>query len=590
MLDRSALTGTLTRFLNSEGIEHCVIGCEEPDCTQLVVARAALQRLATLLRMFCDRHGLALVHHARLPDGVERYGLAGPQRTFWMVDVRADFTSAGCLIFTAGDLLRDRVPSAMSGRDAGEVPRAAPASEFLCHLLGCIERGVIGERDRAHLSALWQREPRGAAQQIERFWNAEREGGVILRAASAGNWQAVSASMGALSAVLRARNQPRVPALLRRMVTGLEGWCRPAGLLIACAGPLDCCTDELIEALCRSPVLPLRETHTAHLPAGAVRPPWMEATDDARAGRARMAQALQRLTYLLAYCVHIRPRLVRAALVVLEDRVEDFVEDAQRRIRHTRSSARPLTWWLARPQLWLVVAPAPKARTRHPQRSLGAAQGARRDHGRRLRHCRDNVVVLDGGQPIQQLVSQAESAIQAELARRTARRLHLASAAPGGPAAARLLLFASRHRTPLLGALVRLVFNSDIRGHVPADIRLPRPYGIVIHAKAAIGRRVTVMQQVTIGPKDGGEEAAPVIADDVFIGAGAKILGGVRVGRGAVIAANAVVTRDVLPGVTVAGVNRIVTPAPGARSLQIGESSEAHSRGSIARTARTHAR
>jgi len=45
-----------------------------------------------------------------------------------------------------------------------------------------------------------------------------------------------------------------------------------------------------------------------------------------------------------------------------------------------------------------------------------------------------------------------------------------------------------------------------------------------------------------------------VIEDDVWIGAGAKILDGVRIGAGAIVGANAVVNRDVPPGVRVGGV------------------------------------
>jgi len=49
--------------------------------------------------------------------------------------------------------------------------------------------------------------------------------------------------------------------------------------------------------------------------------------------------------------------------------------------------------------------------------------------------------------------------------------------------------------------------------------------------------------------------SAPIsLEDDVWVGAGAMILGGVTVGRGAVIAAAAVVTRDVPAGAVVAGV------------------------------------
>jgi serine O-acetyltransferase len=113
---------------------------------------------------------------------------------------------------------------------------------------------------------------------------------------------------------------------------------------------------------------------------------------------------------------------------------------------------------------------------------------------------------------------------------------------------------------PALSKLFRIIFNSDIYCRIRSPILMPHPYGIVIHSKAVIGRRVTVMQQVTIGGKNpGGENAAPVIEDDVYIGTGAKIIGNARVGRGTVVGANAVVTRDVPPYCTVVGANRIVS-------------------------------
>lgn len=58
--------------------------------------------------------------------------------------------------------------------------------------------------------------------------------------------------------------------------------------------------------------------------------------------------------------------------------------------------------------------------------------------------------------------------------------------------------------------------------------------GIFISNEAKIGRDVTIFQQVTIGsnnlPGSKGE-GAPVIGDHVYIGAGAKIIGGVTIGR-----------------------------------------------------------
>lgn len=52
-----------------------------------------------------------------------------------------------------------------------------------------------------------------------------------------------------------------------------------------------------------------------------------------------------------------------------------------------------------------------------------------------------------------------------------------------------------------------------------------------------------------------------VVGDDVWIAAGAIVIGGVTVGAGSVIAAGSVVTRDVPPGVLVAGnPARIIRP------------------------------
>ena len=77
---------------------------------------------------------------------------------------------------------------------------------------------------------------------------------------------------------------------------------------------------------------------------------------------------------------------------------------------------------------------------------------------------------------------------------------------------------------------------------------LPHTVGTVIGAER-IGDNCTIMQGVTLGASepDMGFTASmrPVIGNDVFIGAGAKVIGRVHVGDHAKIGANAVVLRDV---------------------------------------------
>lgn len=77
--------------------------------------------------------------------------------------------------------------------------------------------------------------------------------------------------------------------------------------------------------------------------------------------------------------------------------------------------------------------------------------------------------------------------------------------------------------------------------------------GVVIHAEAKIGRKCLIAQHVTIGGRSGAT-GAPTIGDGVMIAAGAKILGPIQIGHGAIVGANAVVLRDVAPGQVVGGV------------------------------------
>lgn len=89
------------------------------------------------------------------------------------------------------------------------------------------------------------------------------------------------------------------------------------------------------------------------------------------------------------------------------------------------------------------------------------------------------------------------------------------------------------------------------------DLHLIHGTNIKIHADAVIGDRCGMMHDVTLGTNDGRERkrtGAPRIGHDVFIGAGAKVLGPITVGDGATIASNSLVTIDVPPGTTAIGV------------------------------------
>jgi serine O-acetyltransferase len=121
----------------------------------------------------------------------------------------------------------------------------------------------------------------------------------------------------------------------------------------------------------------------------------------------------------------------------------------------------------------------------------------------------------------------------------------------------RLMQFARRRRlTPLEWIFNRMnsMFCNCIIGRgaeFGPGLVLIHSTGIVINGAVRGGRNVYLEHQVTIGAE---RRQAPVLGSDVFVGAGAKIIGPVTVGSGAKIGANAVVVGDIPPHSTAVGI------------------------------------
>ncbi|HQR29439.1 MAG TPA: serine acetyltransferase [Anaeromyxobacteraceae bacterium] len=109
--------------------------------------------------------------------------------------------------------------------------------------------------------------------------------------------------------------------------------------------------------------------------------------------------------------------------------------------------------------------------------------------------------------------------------------------------------FLRRARVPLANRIVRRIqlafYGIDLGNDITlgSGVSFVHTVGIVIGGTAKVGNRVRFMGSNTVGTaKDNGY---PVIEDDVEVGAGARILGPVRIGARSVVGANAVVIADV---------------------------------------------
>lgn len=91
-------------------------------------------------------------------------------------------------------------------------------------------------------------------------------------------------------------------------------------------------------------------------------------------------------------------------------------------------------------------------------------------------------------------------------------------------------------------------------------IMLDHATGIVIGETSTIGRNCYILHSVTLGSTGKGADfdRHPKIGNNVKIGAGAKVLGNVRIESDAFVGAGAIVTVNVKEGETVVGINRVL--------------------------------
>jgi len=160
-----------------------------------------------------------------------------------------------------------------------------------------------------------------------------------------------------------------------------------------------------------------------------------------------------------------------------------------------------------------------------------------------------------------------------------ARQAHL-EGRPGAPGFARLLRRLLHHRflpivlcrlsraamlgrIPVLPKLLTylniVMFGLEVapRCEIGPGIFFPHPSGTVVGAWR-IGSNVTIFQGVTLGAKelDMGFDCRlrPGVGDNVMLGAGSKILGGIHIGDNVTVGANSVVVDSVEAGSVVVGI------------------------------------
>lgn len=109
----------------------------------------------------------------------------------------------------------------------------------------------------------------------------------------------------------------------------------------------------------------------------------------------------------------------------------------------------------------------------------------------------------------------------------------------------------------ILYYLSKILFHMDIHpaAKIEPGVLIDHGFGVVIGSTASIGKGTVLYHGVTLGTRKIVKgKRHPDVGRNVLIGAGAKILGPVKIGNGAQIGANSVVLKDVEQNSKVAGI------------------------------------
>ncbi len=112
----------------------------------------------------------------------------------------------------------------------------------------------------------------------------------------------------------------------------------------------------------------------------------------------------------------------------------------------------------------------------------------------------------------------------------------------------------------ILYKFIQIITGIDLpcEAEVGAGFVIDHFGGVVVSGYAKFGDHCRIRNGVVVGLKNIEEPGAPVIGNNVDIGAGAKVLGKIRIGNNVLIGANAVVLSDVPDNSIAVGVPAII--------------------------------
>lgn len=401
-----------------------------PSDLDIVVAPEDLPKLE---RELLQAEGTRLVNLLQHESTCYYFVLAvedGEKLRFLPVDAATDYRRNGRIWFTAEELLEGR-------RRWKEFWVASSEVEFKYLLVKKLLKQAVLSHAGARLQELAEELGATADEAAQRLLGPEW-GALVMGWIRTGEWEALEGHLPTLKHVLkreRFKQDPLNPLSywLPEIKRVWQRWRHPTGLWVAVLGPDGSGKSTLIANLEKDLKGAFRRTARFHLMPGLLRRrgDGRPVTDPhGKPPRSLPASLLKLLYYLLdynlGYWLKVRPALVRSTLVLFDRYYDDLLVDPRRyRYGGPMGAARWIQGFIPRPDLFLVLdVPVEALRERKQEVEPEELQRQVKAY-RRFALSTPNAILVDGGQPPEEVVRQARDAVVEILHGRYLKRRHL---------------------------------------------------------------------------------------------------------------------------------------------------------------------
>jgi thymidylate kinase len=432
----------LAEYFDNAGIEYVVVS----DTSQypynigsdidIIVGNSHLVDIPSVLHGFCIENNIAIVqalcHEQTAQYFVLNWYDERGKPCFMHPDICSDYYRNGKMFLSAKEMLAGRILAFDEKGNSKGFYIPAPSRALIYYLLKRIDKKLLCQVQQNYLNIVFKKDPNGAIDQINRFWEAYYAN-KLISALRTNHWKSVIEILPVLKDGLHVNLKLTKKSIIYEFCRIAKRVYEPTGLFVAFLKPDGAGKSTIINHIKHDLKPAFRRAKRYHLRPQIIRNGYegVQVTDPHGQVNRGVFTSIMKLgywvfDYLLGYIVKVRPKLIQSTLILFDRYYHDILVDS-RRYRY----GAPL--WIANfigncipsPDLWILLdAPARIIQSRKQELTIEDTEKQRKLYQEVTKRF-SNHVIVDASKQIDKVIFDVDNVILNFMMSRTKKRLKL---------------------------------------------------------------------------------------------------------------------------------------------------------------------